>query len=311
MCMTRSNLPFWLGNEEPEHVKKIMVTYESNLSIHNNHHTPESLVQWSETANPPLFIGRIVRHVYQLGYSTMYTLDEIYVYYRDPWTQVGTPFPFAFKRYTHTVWNMLDGLPEQQNCLTRLEFQSMILSTSMDVCYCLYSMPQFVHYANNNYRSIVGARYLIVSYGGLLDRCMQTVFTKRECNRQLLMEEERDAFDEIPLDVVDHDLDVCSMTSDEIDCSMSSSNNCIDLSDMQQIIDPQASRYSRAVSWFVDEEEDDDDDLYISDDSDSEDDEPDNLTENSSENYHHRSCLQFHYPPATTTSNNANVFLCV
>lgn len=179
-------LPFWLGKEEEPHIKHIVHAYEQALHIYSYYNEAESLFPRGET-NVPLFIGRIVRTILSIDSSDsnrMETVDEVDVYYRDMFVRRGVSMPLFQRVHVKTIWDIRDGVPIDFMDCSSMEYSYLCkygaewyhsAMGQQAQAYSLYSFPQFCHYCENSYRSMVGNDNLCVSYGSLLDGCLQKV----------------------------------------------------------------------------------------------------------------------------------------
>lgn len=187
--------PFWLGREEEDHIRHIVLSYEQALGIYSFHNEAESQWPRGESVQLPLFIGKITRNVLSIdsdkystssGDSVMETVDVIDVYYRDLFVRRGASMPLYQRVHVRTLWDVRDGVPIHFSDCSSTEYKYLCKygpfatkactpSSHNTSTFTLYSFPKFRNCCQNHYRSYVGNENLLVSYGSLLDGCLQKV----------------------------------------------------------------------------------------------------------------------------------------
>lgn len=105
--------PFWFGDEDPQHVQRLMGHYEKVLGV------DKERVKVKRGDVP--FVGRVLRRqVLDAKGSDFLTIDAIDVYLNE---QVPQGMPMTLLRHVHTLtrWDLSSGLPSESTLVSKRE----------------------------------------------------------------------------------------------------------------------------------------------------------------------------------------------
>ncbi len=143
----KPSIPFWLGNEEPSHIRLIMSLYSKYLHLDTFSEKQQSVQNNMCVIRPRKFIGKLVRYPsFPLSdedcSKCLCTLDKVYVYRRERFRVQGKLMPFSKIFYLQTIWSLEDGIPLRHVTIEKKKyFESRIDSQSRS--FILLTLPIF------------------------------------------------------------------------------------------------------------------------------------------------------------------------
>ncbi|KAL0491691.1 hypothetical protein AKO1_010172 [Acrasis kona] len=173
-----SNIPFWLGNEDTDHINAIFHQYETLLCMKPNHNQ---------------FIGRVERHPC-LQKEGLVTIDNIFIYRNDPifW---GKAMPRIKKIVVETTWSEQDGMPikmcKTSERTTNQNGQTTFQLYSFPIFECTGDKPQYVYNHGGAYNCCWE-----VGYADYFNQCAQKALFKEVIQEGTDEEQEDDSDDE-------------------------------------------------------------------------------------------------------------------
>ncbi|XP_049848534.1 uncharacterized protein LOC126315324 [Schistocerca gregaria] len=136
-----SNVPFWFGDEDKVHVKKIILYYEKFLGLDKEQNACKRA--------PKPFIGKIQRSAIENKDPEVFqTFDIVSVYTRNN-LPPELPMPFYRMHYLLTTWDLQTGLPIKLVNLNDSHLSKTIVksNTSLSWLYCrpVYCSDEYVY----------------------------------------------------------------------------------------------------------------------------------------------------------------------